>query len=110
MLSHANSIFFQDNGVDDAYVKASWIEHPNADFQRDTVTAFLTDGGLLRHVLTFYNMGVVSGDDLLNLCLEMRAPEIRLKVKEALRLDGAEWFHAKAVLSDFARPVVWLLD
>ena len=99
-----------DNGIDTAYTPASWIEHPNADFKRDAVSTFLNDVGLSDHSEAFVSMGVVSGDDLLHLSLEMRTQTRRLILKEALGLEGAEWIRVKAVLMNFARPVVWVLD
>lgn len=52
-------------------------------------------------------MGVVSGDDLLKLSLEMRVPGTRIKVKDALHLDNAlAWQEFRLKLFAFARPVV----
>lgn len=103
-------IFIIDSGFDQAYVLKSWIEHPDADFKTDTVATFLHDSGLSVHHPSFQSMGVVSGDDLLNLSLELRSPVIRIKVKDALGLDGPPWQKFRATFCDFARPVVWELD
>lgn len=102
--------FSVDNGVDTAYVESSWIEHPDADFKPDTVTMFLNDIGLSAYRANFTEMGVVSGDDLLNLCLEARNQVIRLKVKDALGLDGQEWREFRVKIGAFARQVVCVIE
>lgn len=51
-------------------------------------------------------MGIVTGDDLLKLSLELRNPDNRVKIKDALSLDGPAWQGFRLRLFAFARPVV----
>ncbi|KAF9006886.1 hypothetical protein BDZ89DRAFT_1048582 [Hymenopellis radicata] len=96
---------YLDNYDAAAYERDSWVPHDEvAGFNADTVHVFLRDVGYLRVECLFIDMEIITGDDLLQLTVDIRIHERRQHLREALVL-GKAWKPFRRALRAFARPI-----